>query len=384
MGIDPIHGETIQGQRYQVGQQFKPHHDFFHPPRPIGRRWSARRPAHLDGDGLPQRRRGRRPDQLHQHRRRKVTPAPRQPAAAGTIWTGSASPTPIAMHQGCRSTAGIKYIITKWYRERPWGLCRRPDLLSAASGRAADLGRQHSFPAWKRTPMTPKRPSARRRPARLRRLRFRAQTAPGPPPAPARSAPRRERGRARSSGCSTTATRPISAATRSAPSSAAICATPTGSAISSPTNISRPSARPPSTISPRLPRSTASKLNATDRIAYDVFKWQRGEDLAEFQPDMLALTAVRPINHFSGFHTFYPVLRLGRARRRSATSRIMRTISPATAIMLGFIDRGDRPLPPRPRLGRGRHQAHDPQRDRPARPPAARRARGLAFLRAGR
>src|SRR4051812_37694727 len=30
MGIQPAHGETIQGQRYSVGQQFKPHHDFFH------------------------------------------------------------------------------------------------------------------------------------------------------------------------------------------------------------------------------------------------------------------------------------------------------------------------------------------------------------------
>ena len=30
MGIQPTHGETIQGQRYAVGQQFKPHHDFFH------------------------------------------------------------------------------------------------------------------------------------------------------------------------------------------------------------------------------------------------------------------------------------------------------------------------------------------------------------------
>ena len=30
IGIDPAHGETIQGQRYAVGQQFKPHHDFFH------------------------------------------------------------------------------------------------------------------------------------------------------------------------------------------------------------------------------------------------------------------------------------------------------------------------------------------------------------------
>lgn len=30
LGIDPVHGELLQGQRYGVGQEFKPHHDFFH------------------------------------------------------------------------------------------------------------------------------------------------------------------------------------------------------------------------------------------------------------------------------------------------------------------------------------------------------------------
>jgi uncharacterized protein (DUF885 family) len=54
-------------------------------------------------------------------------------------------------------------------------------------------------------------------------------------------------------------------------------------------------------------------LNATDRLAFDVFKYQREVDLADVQPDMLALTAVRPLNHFSGFHTFYPVLASGRS-----------------------------------------------------------------------
>src|SRR3546814_11939921 len=29
IAVDPACGETIQGQRYAVGQQFKPHHDFF-------------------------------------------------------------------------------------------------------------------------------------------------------------------------------------------------------------------------------------------------------------------------------------------------------------------------------------------------------------------
>ena len=55
-----------------------------------------------------------------------------------------------------------------------------------------------------------------------------------------------------------------------------------------------------------------SALNETDRIAYDVFKYQREEDLANLAPEMLALTAVRPINHFTGFHTFYPVFASGR------------------------------------------------------------------------
>ena len=53
-------------------------------------------------------------------------------------------------------------------------------------------------------------------------------------------------------------------------------------------------------------------LNATDRIAYDVFKWQRENDLADVQPAILALTAVRPLNHFSGFQVFYPVFASGR------------------------------------------------------------------------
>jgi len=55
-----------------------------------------------------------------------------------------------------------------------------------------------------------------------------------------------------------------------------------------------------------------ASLNAIDRLAYDVFKYQREDDLADVAPDMLALTAVRPINHFSGFHTFYPTFASGR------------------------------------------------------------------------
>ncbi|MEA3008882.1 MAG: hypothetical protein QOJ91_574 [Sphingomonadales bacterium] len=54
-----------------------------------------------------------------------------------------------------------------------------------------------------------------------------------------------------------------------------------------------------------------SRLSATDKIAYDVFEWQTRDSIANLDPDLLALTVVRPINHFSGFHTFYPTFASG-------------------------------------------------------------------------
>ncbi len=62
----------------------------------------------------------------------------------------------------------------------------------------------------------------------------------------------------------------------------------------------------------RLTSIDRNALNMTDRISYDVFKWQADTTLRGLQPDMLALTAVRPIDHFFGFHTFYPDLASGR------------------------------------------------------------------------
>jgi uncharacterized protein (DUF885 family) len=54
-----------------------------------------------------------------------------------------------------------------------------------------------------------------------------------------------------------------------------------------------------------------SKLSSTDRIAYDVFEWQTLDSLKNLDPDTLALGVVRPINHMSGFHTFYPTFASG-------------------------------------------------------------------------
>lgn len=54
-------------------------------------------------------------------------------------------------------------------------------------------------------------------------------------------------------------------------------------------------------------------LNATDQLAYDVFKFGREQDLKGFAPDILPLTIVRPINHFGGLQSFYPVFASGRS-----------------------------------------------------------------------
>ncbi|HEX6218664.1 MAG TPA: DUF885 domain-containing protein [Sphingomicrobium sp.] len=52
-------------------------------------------------------------------------------------------------------------------------------------------------------------------------------------------------------------------------------------------------------------------LTPTDKIAYDVFAFDTANTLRGLQPDMLALTAVRPMNHFYGYHTFYPTFASG-------------------------------------------------------------------------
>jgi uncharacterized protein (DUF885 family) len=52
-------------------------------------------------------------------------------------------------------------------------------------------------------------------------------------------------------------------------------------------------------------------LDANDKVSYDVFKWQRSTDLKGFDPAIVAATIVRPIDHFFGFHTFFPELSSG-------------------------------------------------------------------------
>lgn len=119
MGIQPELGETVQGQRYAVGQEFKPHHDFFYTDQNYykdeaktggQRTWTAmiflNEPEAGGQTSFPE---------------LDVRITPR----AGNLFTWNnmdetGEPNRYTLHQGMPVIAGVKYIITKWYRERPW------------------------------------------------------------------------------------------------------------------------------------------------------------------------------------------------------------------------------------------------------------------------
>jgi prolyl 4-hydroxylase len=120
-GLPPELGERLQGQRYETGQQFKAHHDYLRTsedywPRQqtIGgqRTWTAM--VYLDA-----------PEEGGATHFPKVELT--IPPRPGTllVWNNlgaDGEPNPMTLHQGMPVRAGVKHIITKWWRERPWGL----------------------------------------------------------------------------------------------------------------------------------------------------------------------------------------------------------------------------------------------------------------------
>jgi prolyl 4-hydroxylase len=119
-GIDPAHGEPLQGQRYEVGQEFKAHTDYFEPNGEDFARYcsvSGQRTwtfmAYLNNVDAGGATRFRLIDKMFQ---------PRRGMLVG--WNNrrpDGSLNGDTLHHAMKVRKGLKYVITKWYRESPWG-----------------------------------------------------------------------------------------------------------------------------------------------------------------------------------------------------------------------------------------------------------------------
>jgi prolyl 4-hydroxylase len=119
-GLDPVFGEPIQGQRYAVGQEFKGHTDYFEPSgvdyeRYCGvagnRTWTVM--IYLNEPEAGGATRFKAIDKIVQPETGKLL-----------AWNNrrpDGSLNPATIHQGMKVRSGVKYVITKWFRERPWG-----------------------------------------------------------------------------------------------------------------------------------------------------------------------------------------------------------------------------------------------------------------------
>ena len=119
LGIDNGYAETMQGQRYHIGQEFKSHHDFFHPSQSywetesVGggqRSWTAmiflNEPAEGGTTEFPHLGIGVRPQ-----------------SGMMLIWNNVKPDGTLnykTLHTGTPVKAGVKHIITKWYRQNNW------------------------------------------------------------------------------------------------------------------------------------------------------------------------------------------------------------------------------------------------------------------------
>jgi prolyl 4-hydroxylase len=119
-GIDPIYGEPLQGQRYEVGQEFKAHTDYFEPDHPdyqtycavAGQRsWTFM--IYLNDVEAGGATRFKVIDKIVQPERGKLL-----------AWNNrrpDGSLNAATLHHAMKVRKGLKYVITRWYRERPWG-----------------------------------------------------------------------------------------------------------------------------------------------------------------------------------------------------------------------------------------------------------------------
>ncbi|MEN2786991.1 DUF885 domain-containing protein [Sphingomonas qilianensis] len=61
----------------------------------------------------------------------------------------------------------------------------------------------------------------------------------------------------------------------------------------------------------RLDAIQRAKLTPVDQLAYDVFRFATLSSLRSSEPDIVALTIVRPLDHFNGIQGFYPDIASG-------------------------------------------------------------------------
>ncbi|MEJ7925947.1 2OG-Fe(II) oxygenase [Sphingobium sp. AN641] len=118
-GLDHDSGETLQGQRYTVGQEYKVHCDYFPPAahywqamrRSGGQRcWTAMIYLSPVGAG----------GETHfPHCEFMVPPC----EGMLLIWNNldrHGAPNPMSVHAALPVETGTKYVVTKWFRERRW------------------------------------------------------------------------------------------------------------------------------------------------------------------------------------------------------------------------------------------------------------------------
>lgn len=119
LGIDPRHGETMQGQRYAPGQQFKAHHDYFHEGESY---WGAMKASGGQRTWTAM-------IYLNDVEEGGATWFPQAgfqvPPRAGMLlaWNNmnpDGSPNLLTLHEGTAVVRGTKYVVTKWFREKPW------------------------------------------------------------------------------------------------------------------------------------------------------------------------------------------------------------------------------------------------------------------------
>lgn len=119
-GIDPAYGEPVQGQRYIVGQEFKPHCDYF---TPSGRDWD--RYCSVAGQRSWTFMIYLNAVEAGGATRFKCIGKIFQPEVGKLVcWNNrkaDRSINPNTLHHGMKVRKGVKYVITKWYREKPWG-----------------------------------------------------------------------------------------------------------------------------------------------------------------------------------------------------------------------------------------------------------------------